>query len=205
MQGWIKLHRCLLDKPIWKQSTAEQKTVLITILMLANHKSNEWEFEGKKFKCEAGQFVTSLASLAEKSGKGISIQNVRSALSRFEKLGFLTNKSTKTGRLITVENWGLYQSETENQQSNQQRGNKEVTTNKKDKNERNLFIPPSLEAVREYCLQRGNSVDPEAYMAHYQSNGWMVGRNKMKDWKAAVRTWERTSNNEVQAEPRRKF
>ena len=40
--GWVKLHRCLLDKAIWKKSKAEQKAVLITVLLLANHKNNEW-------------------------------------------------------------------------------------------------------------------------------------------------------------------
>lgn len=206
MQGWIKLHRSIVDKPIWKQSTAEQKVVLITILLLANHKRSEWEFEGKTFMCEAGQFITSLATLSEKCGKGISIQNVRTALTRFEKLGFLTNRSTKTGRLITVENWGMYQAETENQQSNQQKPNKDLTPNKNDKNVRNTFIPPTVEDVRAYCRDRNNTVDPEAFVAHYQSNGWMVGKNKMKDWKAAVRTWERKdAKNEVQAEPRKKY
>ena len=107
--GWVKLHRELQEKSIWKLSTPEQKVILISILMLANHLETEWEFDGKKFRCDAGQFVTSLNSLAEACGKGISVQNVRTALNRFEKLGFLTNQSTKTGRLITIENWGKYQ------------------------------------------------------------------------------------------------
>lgn len=51
-------------------------------------------------------------------------------------------------------------------------------------------IPPTLEAVREYCKERRNSVDPEKFYDFYASKGWMVGKNKMKDWKAAVRTWE---------------
>jgi hypothetical protein len=60
------------------------------------------------------------------------------------------------------------------------------------------FAPPTLEEVRAYCQERGNSVDPERWMDFYQSKGWMVGKNKMKDWKAAVRTWEKeakTGNN----------
>ena len=56
---------------------------------------------------------------------------------------------------------------------------------------RTVFIPPSVEEVRRYCTERGNAVDPEAFVAHYTSKGWMVGKNKMKDWKAAVVTWER--------------
>ena len=60
------------------------------------------------------------------------------------------------------------------------------------------FAPPTLEEVKAYCQERGNNVDPERWMDFYQSKGWMVGKNKMKDWKAAVRTWEKeakTGNN----------
>jgi len=53
------------------------------------------------------------------------------------------------------------------------------------------FTPPTLEEVTAYCLERGNNVDPQHFIDYYTSNGWLVGKNKMKDWKAAVRTWER--------------
>jgi uncharacterized FlaG/YvyC family protein len=134
--GWIKLHRSLKDKAIWKCSTPEQKTILITLLMMANHKPKEWEWRGKKFMCHPGQLITSLDSIKKEAGKGISVQGIRSSLQRFEKYEFLTNESTKTGRLVTIINWESYQSHKKNQQSNQQRGNKEVTTNKNDKNDK---------------------------------------------------------------------
>ena len=50
---------------------------------------------------------------------------------------------------------------------------------------------PTLEEVKAYCSERGNKVDPERWFDYYTSNGWKVGKNPMKDWKAAVRTWER--------------
>ena len=56
---------------------------------------------------------------------------------------------------------------------------------------RTVFKPPTIEEVRAYCLERGNSVDAERWHNHYIANGWMVGKTKMVDWKAAVRTWER--------------
>lgn len=56
---------------------------------------------------------------------------------------------------------------------------------------RTVFKPPTIEEVRSYCLERGNSVDAERWHNHYRANGWMVGKTKMVDWKAAVRTWER--------------
>ena len=57
------------------------------------------------------------------------------------------------------------------------------------------FKPPTLDEVRAYCQERHNSVDPEQFINFYTSKGWMVGKNPMKDWKAAVRTWERQSHN----------
>lgn len=53
------------------------------------------------------------------------------------------------------------------------------------------FVPPSVEQVRSYCQERGNRVDPQAFVDFYTSKGWKVGRDTMKDWQASVRTWER--------------
>jgi hypothetical protein len=57
------------------------------------------------------------------------------------------------------------------------------------------FIPPTLEEVRSYCAERKNNVDAQRFVDYYTSNGWLVGKNKMKDWRAAVRTWERNSTS----------
>lgn len=145
MQGWIKLHRCLMEKPIWTESTPEQKTILITLMMMANHQGKEWEWKGQKYIASPGQFVTSLDSIVKKCGKGISVQNVRTALLRFEKYEFLTSEPTNKNRLITIVNWGFYQGiddeankQTDRQlTSNQQATNKQLTTNKNVKNEKN--------------------------------------------------------------------
>ncbi|PTJ69572.1 DnaD domain protein [Mammaliicoccus sciuri] len=150
--GYLKLWRSLVDKPIWKQSTPEHKAILIQLLVMADYTGNEWEYKNETYKTEPGQFVTSLKNIAEECGKGISVQNVRSALARFERLGFITNKSTKSNRLITIVNWGFYQSNDNitnkgiNNVSNslltndQQRGNKEVTTKEEVKKKRSKEI-----------------------------------------------------------------
>lgn len=58
------------------------------------------------------------------------------------------------------------------------------------------FKAPTLEEVRAYCTERGNHVDPQRFVSYYQANGWKVGKNGMKDWRAAVRTWERPKDGE---------
>lgn len=174
---WVKLYRNLLEKPIWKQSTPEQKTILITLLMMVNYTASEWEWEGKIFTCEPGQIVTSLESIAQKSGKGISIQNVRTALKRFEKLGFLTDESTKSGRLITVENWGKYQGvDVEpNKEPNrsltksQQTANKDLTPKKERKKGKKgrkeeiyKSVPPELHGVIDDFLEMRKQIKSPA-------------------------------------------
>lgn len=72
------------------------------------------------------------------------------------------------------------------------------------------FSKPSIAEVRDYCRERSNSVDPEAFVDFYESKGWKVGKESMKDWKACVRTWEKRQpqarvNGNGQHDPRGNF
>lgn len=73
---------------------------------------------------------------------------------------------------------------------------------------RSRFVPPTVEEVRAYCLERGNGIDPSLFVDFYEARGWAVGRGKMRNWKAAVRTWEKrnasaTEENQPQVPPRK--
>lgn len=74
----------------------------------------------------------------------------------------------------------------ENKNKNHNNNNCEGATQKR-------FTPPTMEDVLLYCLDRKNHVSAQKFIDHYTANGWRVGKNPMKDWKAAVRTWERNS------------
>ena len=65
---------------------------------------------------------------------------------------------------------------------------------------RHRFSPPSVDDVRAYCTENGFRVDPDRFVDFYTSNGWRVGKNPMKDWKAAVRSWERKEKPNGKAE-----
>ena len=148
MGGYFKLYRELFKKPIWLNSSNEQRVILITLLAMANWKETEWDYFGEKIILKPGQFVTSLQKIVERckaegveANKQITVQNVRTMLQKCERLNFLTvrltGKSTKSGRLITIVNWRVYQGEepTVNKEinkepnsqltNNQQRANKE--------------------------------------------------------------------------------
>ena len=66
-----------------------------------------------------------------------------------------------------------------------------VKDKEKSREKTTVFIPPSFEEVNEYCTERKNGVNPQAFIDFYTAKGWLIGKSKMKDWKAAVRTWER--------------
>ena len=88
--------------------------------------------------------------------------------------------------------------EKEGEKEKEKEGEKEIEnecyTPKPPKGEKR-FSPPSFDDVKSYCQERENGVDPQAFVDWYTSNGWKVGKNPMKDWKAAVRTWERKEVN----------
>lgn len=67
--------------------------------------------------------------------------------------------------------------------------------NKQD-NKNKQFQKPSVDEVAAYCQERGNALDAHHFFDHYEANGWVRGKTKVKDWKAAVRTWERNSKQD---------
>ena len=69
---------------------------------------------------------------------------------------------------------------------------KEIDSSASTTTKRKRFEKPTLSEIKAYCIERKNNVNAEHFFDYYESNGWKVGKNSMKDWKAAVRTWERS-------------
>lgn len=82
-----------------------------------------------------------------------------------------------------------------------------IESNKDKKNKesvgktRKRFIPPTLEELTEFCRERNSTVNPERFMAYYESNGWKVGRNGMKNWQQSVISWECRDREEGKIAP----
>jgi DNA-binding transcriptional MerR regulator len=184
MTGWIKIHRKFLD---WEWFNKSEAVHLFMYLVLkANHKDGQWQ----GIDIKKGQFVTSFGKIS--SDTGISLQTIRTLLKKFEKTNEINIQTTNKFTILTLCKYECYQQENEptNTQltNEQQTTNKQLTTNKNDKNEKK-FIIPTFNDVLEYCMQNNLDVDGVKFINFYESKGWMVGKNKMKDWKAAVRTW----------------
>lgn len=109
--GFFVIWRRLFEHPLWLQSNATQKVILITLIAMANHEEKKWFWKGKEITCKAGQFVTSLESIAKKAGDDVSTKQVRTMLEKLEKYNFLANESSSKGRLITIEKYSYWQYE----------------------------------------------------------------------------------------------
>ena len=141
--------------------------------------SNEYIAEFLKVsEWKAGQMVNDLINKGyviktKFDGRRRFIEsNVRSRLVDFQNQPFEKQKAD-FGK--SIPNYNKYNNDSlQNHQSNNKR-----------------FTPPTFDEVDFYCCERGNTIDPQAFIDYYTSNGWKVGNVPMKDWKAAVRTWER--------------
>lgn len=185
-EGWIKLHRELLDKSIWTCSTPVQKVILITLLMMANHEGREWEFKGKRIKLQPGQFITSLPAIAKLAGDGVSIRNIRTALKRFEEYEFLTDESTANGRLITICNWEHYQRGIEESDrltdrqvtDDRQTGDRRVTANKNDNNDNNIISTSTARTCEEEASEAES--ESESEVDELTASGRERAKNRLK-------------------------
>lgn len=158
--------------------------LLVTMLSLPDN----WQFS------ENG-----LCSIFKKDGQS----SIRSGLKELEEAGYLVRTRTRDslGRVSSVD-WTIYDYphfENHNVAKPNLDLQPQLNTNKSktegsntEREKRKRFIPPTLEEVAAYCNERHNSVNPSAFVDFYSANGWVQGRGKpIRDWKAAVRTWER--------------
>jgi len=208
MDGFIKLHRQFLE---WEwYDNKNVKIVFLHCLFRANFREQKWH--GKIIK--AGQFVTSIQHLSEEVC--LSVKQTRNALEKLKLTGEIDKQGASHYSIITINNWDKWQVQgkqkaNEGQTEGKQWATIEERKESKERKNNNIldtqkikkFIPPSLNEVQDYCLERNNGIDAERFINFYESKGWFVGKNKMKDWKAAVRTWE--SKNKIQNKPLRSY
>ncbi|MBF0504035.1 MAG: hypothetical protein HQL14_02925 [Candidatus Omnitrophica bacterium] len=180
----------------------------IHLVLKANHEAKTIVFNGQLLQIERGQCVCGRDVLAFDLGVNSSL--ITRKLKILQNLGFINVKSNNRYSVITVLNYDTYQDiktkdeqpigQPIGQQTNSQRTADRTQTTIQPlitiKNK--MFKPPTVEEVTVFCQQRNSPVIPTAFIDFYASKGWMVGKNKMKDWKAACRNaeaWDRWKNN----------
>jgi hypothetical protein len=158
---WIKLHRCLLRNVEWVGLTDEQRGQLVSIWLLAADRKGEIPADP--------QILQKLCYLSKKPDMQLFINH-----------GFIENgvKVTSNGRQ------GDVLDKTRLDKTRQERDARRAKAPSR-------FTPPSLREIKEFIKEMEyEQVNPVAFYSYYESNGWMVGRHKMKDWRAAARNWQ---------------
>lgn len=184
---WVKLHTKLLN---WEwYSDINVTRLFIHLLLKANWKDRRF----KNIKVQRGSLITGRKKLAEETG--LTERQVRTALEKLKMSNNIAIKTTTKYSIITIQNYNLYQ---ENDQQNVRSATTitditEYTEIKKEKinKKEKKFKKPTLEEVKNYISEKELNIQAESFIDYYEGNGWKVGRNAMKDWKATIRNWNR--------------
>ncbi len=202
-EGYIKLYRRMM-KWGWYTDTPT-KCVFLHLLFLAYYEPCYF----KGVHLEPGQAVSSIRQIA--TDTGLTVKQVRTAINHLKETQEVAQSPYGKFSVFTVNNYNDYQcTGTGEGKQRAQKGHSEGTLPniKKNKEVKNTpynppqgdegvpaskrFVPPTPEEVNAYCRERNNGIDGSEFCDFYTSKGWKVGKNPMKDWKAAVRTWERS-------------
>lgn len=189
--GYIKLHRKMLKWQWFQDSNTVH--IFLALLLDTNYEDKKVGFQEVK----RGQCLTSIKRLQELTK--LTPQKIRTCLSHLEKSGEINKQTTSRYSIITIKNYDVYQEIDKQVTSKQQTSNniKEIKERKEYKESiskdipKKVFSKPTIQEITEYCEERNNDVNPSRFYDFYESKDWYVGKNKMKDWKACVRTWER--------------
>lgn len=190
-EGFVKISRKLLG---WEHADNLALTGFwIHLLLMAN-----WEDRGK---LKRGEFFTTIPILAHECG--VSESTVKRYMAQLRATGELSTQSNHRRTKVHINQWNKYQSvqkEPTADPTDEPTGEptadptylyKRSKEDKKERSNRESFVKPTLDELRAYIFENGFSVDPERFLDYYDSNGWKVGKSRMKDWKKAVNNWQR--------------
>lgn len=212
MEGWVKIHRKLLDWQWFKDKNTFH--LFMYCIIRANCKPSR--FMG--VQVQRGQFATSYPTISNDTG--LTIQQARTALQHLKATGQLTVKTYPKFSVITVTAYEQYQCcQHDIQQPNnsqvtgdQQSSNSQVTGDQQqykniknikneriqediqNKRKRTVFTPPTLDEVKAYIAEKGYSFDAEAFIDYYAAVDWMRKGQKVKNWHSLCGTWHKNES-----------
>ena len=230
MKGYIKIHRKFRDWEWYSEPVV--KDVFLHLLITASWEDSRY----KGHEIKAGQTIITVSGLASELGVSTrqvrtAIEKLestgeitRKTTNRFTVVTVenwslyqadyddddkrMANKRQTDDKQMT-NGWQTDDKRTlykEYKKTRIQENNNSARTRVSHGDGVSKFVKPTLQEVKAYCIERKNDVDPERFVDFYEAKGWMVGKNKMKDWRAAVRNWERNgaskSAGQVQQEGR---
>jgi len=203
-QGWVSIHRSILDGPLWTDERFTKGQAWLDLILNANHTDKKALIKNTMIMVKRGEQIRSKLTLSKVWGW--NRKTVSSFLLLLEKEQMITQHSTQQTTHITICNYSKYQdiNKTDGQQLGQQLGQQRDNNSDTNNNVNNVnkgtkdqetrgktkkrFSPPSQTEIIEHSLLK--NLNATGFFNYYESNGWMVGKNKMKDWKAALRGWD---------------
>lgn len=207
--GWIKLYRKVLDNDLWNEETFSKCQAWIDLLLMAEYEPVKRIKNYQELRIERGEVLITERELVARWGW--SSTKVRNFLNALEGQKMIVQKKARIGTVLTIENYSIYQDiesdekAEEKAQKKHEKSTEKVSTSYKEykevKEDKNIArprardIPPDIDDVKAYILEKNYNVDAEQWFDFYQSKGWLIGKSKMKDWKSAVRTWERNNRS----------
>lgn len=204
--GWIKLHRQIVDNWIWDD--AEKLKAWLDILLMVNHKNKKILVNGQLVTIKRGEKLTSIAKLADRWGW--TKRRVMRFLDLLEDDEMCTTNRTTYGTTIKVVNYAEYQGfstpkrntvdttdSTAHDTAEDTAHDTQTIMNKNDNNANNFLcaaalkkIPPAKSDVEEYCRQKNYHIDLTEFFSYYDLHDWTLGNGrKITNWTAAVDYW----------------
>ena len=202
MSDWIKLHRSLNDNPLWLLEPFTKAQAWVDMCLNANWKDGVFSVRGNIVQVKRGQIGWSELTMMKRWQW--SRNKVRHFLSYLERNGNIVQQKTHITSIVTICNYDAYQSQgttestaegttegtTEGQQKVHDIRKKEGKEGKEVKNKREAFQPPHKQEVADFFTADGFTVEEAGkFYYHYDANGWMAGRVKMKSWQSAAKKW----------------
>lgn len=224
-KGFIKIDRRLLDEDFFSSERFTRAQAFIDLCFQAAYKEREFFVRGIKVTLKPYEIAISEANLAEKwqwsrntvrkflselLSSGIIEQTTSRLINIITIKKYLTiEQQNEQQNLLEINELDInstidaeHQIEQQNEQLTRRKEKKDNNNNKEisDTNVSNIkkakrFVKPTVEQIDEYVKQNGYHIDAEAFFNYYESKGWVVGKSPMKNWQAAVRTWEKTWKN----------
>lgn len=227
MEGFIALHRKMVD---WEWYTdANVMRVFLHCLLKANYETRNWrgivikrgqfvtsvKTLSQELNLTPRQISVALDKLKRTNEMSIKTSNKNSTITickydDYQTIGAPQCKTKRQAKQQTNVEQDVTQMEIKCEQHNNNNNDNNTTSEQEIKSNTDVlpkntqqkrFQKPLLAEIKAYCIERGNNVDAEKFYAYYESNGWKVGRNPMRDWRAAVRTWEKQDSKRANTTP----
>ena len=204
MSGFFKIERDFLGSPFWLSEEFTKPQAWIDLIGLANYADKTKYYKGTFQKVKRGQIVTSQQALANRWKW--SRHRVSDFLRTLEAAEMVTTERTTNGTLLTVVNYGFYQSDgsAKGPRTGQRKDaggtldghRRDIQEESKERKEikKGYTTPPTRADVAAYIEEKGLQVDPDRFMDYYEAIGWEINGRPIKDWRAACRRWSGTKD-----------